>query len=92
VDGVEGMEGNGPIQGRRKHAGVLVAGADRVAVDATCSRVMGVNPELVRHLVMAQTMSQTQEANVRQIGERLDAVRTEFELLPGFGALRLKVS
>ena len=92
VDGVEGMEGNGPIQGRRKHAGVLVAGADRVAVDATCCRIMGVNPELVRHLAMAQTMSQTQAANVRQIGERLDAVRTEFELVPEFSALRLKVS
>jgi uncharacterized protein (DUF362 family) len=92
VDGVEGMEGNGPIQGRRKHAGVLVAGADRVAVDATCCRVMGVNPELVRHLRLAQTVSQTQEANVRQIGERLDAVRTDFELVPEFGALRLKTS
>ena len=92
VDGVEGMEGNGPIQGRRKHAGVLVAGADRVAVDATCCRVMGVNPELVRHLVMAQTMSQTQEASVRQIGESLDAVRTDFHLLPEFSGLRLKVS
>jgi uncharacterized protein (DUF362 family) len=90
VDGVEGMEGNGPIQGRRKHAGLLVAGADRVAVDATCCRVMGVNPELVRHLVMAQTMSQTREANVRQIGERLDAVRTDFDLVPEFAALRLR--
>ena len=92
VDGVEGMEGNGPIQGRRKHAGLLVAGADRVAVDATCCRVMGVNPELVRHLVMAQSMSQTREANVRQIGERLDTVRTDFELIPQFAGLRLKVS
>jgi len=53
---------------------------------------MGVNPELVRHLRLAQTVSQTQEANVRQIGERLDAVRTDFELVPEFGALRLKTS
>jgi uncharacterized protein (DUF362 family) len=92
VDGVEGMEGNGPIQGKRKHAGVLVAGGDRVAVDATCCRIMGVNPELVRYLAMAQTLSQTQEANVRQIGERLEAVRTEFELIPEFGVLRLETS
>ena len=28
VDGVVGMEGNGPIQGTRKHAGVLVMGRD----------------------------------------------------------------
>ncbi|SPE39791.1 conserved hypothetical protein [Candidatus Sulfopaludibacter sp. SbA3] len=36
VDGIVGMEGNGPIQGVPKHAGVLVAGRDPVAVDATC--------------------------------------------------------
>ena len=28
VDGIVGMEGNGPIQGTPKHAGVLVAGRD----------------------------------------------------------------
>src|SRR5579871_3346486 len=28
VDGIVGMEGNGPIQGTPKHAGVLVAGSD----------------------------------------------------------------
>src|SRR5438093_6017596 len=32
VDGIVGMEGNGPIQGIPKHAGVLVAGKDPVAV------------------------------------------------------------
>src|SRR5437899_327427 len=40
VDGIVGMEGNGPIQGVPKHAGVLVAGANPTAVDATCCRIM----------------------------------------------------
>src|SRR5207253_429155 len=30
VDGIVGMEGNGPIQGTPKHAGVLVMGSDLV--------------------------------------------------------------
>src|SRR5579862_1313188 len=44
VDGIVGMEGNGPIQGTPKPAGVLVAGADLPAVDAACCRIMGIDP------------------------------------------------
>src|SRR5262249_30258069 len=43
VDGIVGMEGNGPIQGVSKSAGVLVAGSDVVAVDATCCRIMQID-------------------------------------------------
>jgi uncharacterized protein (DUF362 family) len=84
VDGIEGMEGNGPIQGRRKPAGVIVAGSDRVAVDATCCRIMGIDPAKIGHLRMAETQGQTLEANVRQIGEPIRGVRAPFELLPEF--------
>lgn len=89
VDGVEGMEGNGPIQGRRKHAGVIVAGADRVAVDATACRVMGIDPRRIRYLRMAQDAGQIEDANIRQIGEPVQAVRTDFDLIPEFRHLRL---
>src|ERR1035438_9817720 len=44
VDGIIGMEGNGPIQGTAKRSGVLVLGDDPVAVDGTCARVMGLEP------------------------------------------------
>jgi len=89
VDGIEGMEGNGPIQGRRKFAGVIVGGADRVAVDATCCRIMGIDPRRIGHLRMAETQGQTVEANVRQIGEPIGGVQTPFQLLPEFRSLRL---
>jgi uncharacterized protein (DUF362 family) len=89
VDGIEGMEGNGPIQGRRKFAGVIVGGADRVAVDATCCRIMGIDPRKIGHLSMAETQGQTMEANVRQIGEPIRSVRTAFDLLPDFRSIRL---
>src|SRR5262245_66568541 len=35
VDGIVGMEGNGPLQGQAKQSGVLILGEDLVAVDAT---------------------------------------------------------
>ena len=41
VDGIVGMEGNGPIQGMSKAAGALIVGDDPVAVDATCARANG---------------------------------------------------
>src|SRR5258707_1540097 len=53
VDGIVGMEGNGPIQGTPKKAGVLVMGANLPAVDATCCRIMGIDPLKVEYLQMA---------------------------------------
>src|SRR5262249_56087636 len=44
VDGVVGMEGDGPLHGTAKHVGALVMGADLVAVDATCCRLMKIPP------------------------------------------------
>jgi uncharacterized protein (DUF362 family) len=89
VDGIEGMEGNGPIQGKAKFAGVIVAGRDLAAVDATCCRIMGIDPRKVRYLKLAEDRGQTAEANVRQIGEPIAGVRTRFELIPEFAAIRL---
>ena len=90
VDGVVGMEGNGPIQGQPKFAGVIVAGADAVAVDATACRVMGVDPRMVRYLTLAESAGQTAPENVRQIGEDPARLRTDFGLVPGFAAYRLR--
>ena len=53
VDGIVGMEGDGPIMGTPKPAGVLVMGRNLPAVDATCARIMGVDPHRVRYLAEA---------------------------------------
>jgi uncharacterized protein (DUF362 family) len=90
VDGIIGMEGNGPIQGRPKAAGVIVAGRDMVAVDATCCRIMGIDPQMVGYLRIEETQGQTREERVRQIGEAPGRVRTDFELLPAFSGFRLR--
>lgn len=41
VDGVVGMEGNGPVAGDARPSGVIVAGSNPVAVDAVCGCLMG---------------------------------------------------
>ena len=89
VDGIVGMEGNGPIKGRPKTAGVIVAGSDTVAVDATCCRIMGIDPQKVRYLELVSERGQLAEDGVRQIGEPLAQVKTRFDLLPEFDSVRL---
>jgi uncharacterized protein (DUF362 family) len=81
VDGIVGMEGNGPIQGVPKQAGVLVAGGDVVAVDATCCRIMGMEPAKIEYLTLARGAENLGESAFHQIGETIGSVRTPFELI-----------
>jgi uncharacterized protein (DUF362 family) len=89
VDGVVGMEGNGPIQGTPKPAGVLVMGSDLVAVDATCCRIMGIDPERVSYLRMAAGDGHIRPERIEQRGENIASVRTNFALIDDFKDLRL---
>jgi len=89
VDGILGMEGNGPIQGTPKPCGVLVLGDDPVAVDATCCRVMGLRPEKVKYLDAAGTMlGHIHAEKIHQLGESMESTRTPFAVLKEFSALR----
>ncbi len=85
VDGIIGMEGNGPIQGTPKASGVLVLGDDPVAVDATCCRVMGLNPNRVSYLARAGTLLGHIGADrIQQRGESIASVRTPYAVLEAF--------
>ena len=90
VDGVVGMEGNGPIQGTPKAAGVVVAGPDLAAVDATCCRLMRIEPAAIGYLRMAAGPGALTEARIRQIGEPVEGAGSSFELIPEFRAIRLR--
>lgn len=89
VDGIVGMEGNGPIQGTPKQAGVLVMGSDLLAVDATCCRIMGIDPAKIQYLSLSAGLGNVTEVLVEQRGETIDSVHTDFALIPSFGHLRL---
>jgi uncharacterized protein (DUF362 family) len=89
VEGIRGMEGNGPIQGTPRECGVLVLGDDPVAVDATCCRIMGLRPEKVRHLSAAATLlGHVQVERIQQLGETVATCRTPFAVLEAFAHLR----
>jgi len=90
VDGIVGMEGNGPIQGVPKPAGVLVAGGDPIAVDATCCRIMRIDPVRIGYLRLASgNLNDIAEQNIAQVGESIRTVATPFALIPEFQGVRL---
>jgi uncharacterized protein (DUF362 family) len=89
VDGIVGMEGNGPIQGTPKPLGVLVMGSDLVAVDATCCRIMGIDPEKVEYLRLAADLGHVHAERIEQRGETAASVRSNFALIDEYKDLRL---
>jgi uncharacterized protein (DUF362 family) len=50
VDGIVGMEGNGPLFGKPVAHGLLAIGRDPLSVDITCAQLMGFSIDSIPHL------------------------------------------
>jgi uncharacterized protein (DUF362 family) len=85
------MEGDGPLNGTPRPMGVLIMGCDLVAVDATCCRLMQLDPERIGYLVMAnrKKLGQLAAVNIQQLGETIEGRAQPFETVPHFHPLRL---
>jgi uncharacterized protein (DUF362 family) len=82
IDGIIGMEGDGPIMGNPVQAGVMVMGRNLPAVDATASRIMGINPLRIPHLKAADGwLGTVRNGSIQQRGETIASVQTNFKLV-----------
>ena len=92
VDGIIGMEGDGPLNGTPVPMGVLVMGCDLVAVDATCCRLMQLDPEKIGYLVLGamKKLGVLPAARVQQIGEKIEDRWRPFETLDHFKPVRMR--
>jgi uncharacterized protein (DUF362 family) len=89
VDGIVGMQGNGPLQGEARHTGVIVFGTDLVAVDATAARLMKVEPRKIKYLNDAgEFLGNIAYEKIEQIGEKLDAFQQDFRVIESFHYLK----
>ena len=79
VDGVVGMEGEGPTKGIPKKAGVIVLGTDIYETDFACASFMGVDPMGVRHLAYAVERGHF-HGRPEILGAAFEARKTTFEL------------
>jgi uncharacterized protein (DUF362 family) len=84
VDGIVGMEGDGPLVGKAKPSGVIVMGIDLVAVDATCCRLMKLPVERIPTLFLGAQMKlgRLAEAEIPQVGEPIEKWAQAFEWPP----------
>jgi uncharacterized protein (DUF362 family) len=90
VDGIVGMQGNGPIQGMPMQAGMLVFGADPVATDVTAARLMGFDPARVPSIAeAARFLGQGDPEGIDQVGEDVERSAVDFATLPQFEGMKV---
>jgi uncharacterized protein (DUF362 family) len=90
VDGIVAMEGDGPIMGRPRQLGFIAMGRDLPAVDATCARIIGLDPAKMSYLATASAyLGNIDERRIEQRGEQPSRYRTRFDVVAGNEALRL---
>jgi uncharacterized protein (DUF362 family) len=82
VDAIVCMEGDGPLMGSPKPLGLVVIGENPTAVDATCARLMGLDPTRISYLQLAaQRLGPVAETLIHQRGEPWIDHRQAFEVL-----------
>jgi len=90
VDGIMGMEGNGPIQGDPKAGGFLLFGDDLVAVDATAARLMTIDPGRISYLASAgEFLGNLAQERIVQIGEEIKTYQQDFRVIDRFQHLKV---
>jgi len=83
VDGIVGVEGNGPNvpKGRPKPLGIILAGNDGLAVDAVGCKIMGIEPWEVTHLRLAaeRGLGTIDLDKIEVLGVPIEKASTSFE-------------
>ena len=90
VDGIVGMEGDGPIMGTPRAVGVIAMGTDPVAVDATCARLIGLDPSRLDYLSSASAfLGNLDTRRIEQRGESLARYQSDFAVPEMFKGRKL---
>ncbi len=84
VDGVVGMEDDGPLMGTAVTSGSIAVGADLLSVDATCARLMGMDPAGIEYLGFAAWagVGAIDEGKIDLVGAPLAKLRRDFRRAP----------
>lgn len=87
VDGIVGLQGDGPLFGSAVSSGVIAIGTDLVAVDATCARLMGFDPRRIDYLDFAAWagVGSIDENKIQVVGESMARLQRQYERPPNFG-------
>jgi uncharacterized protein (DUF362 family) len=85
IDGLIGSEID-EVHGSPVRMNVVIAGTNMVAVDAVATAVMGIDPDKVEFLRIAEErgLGTFRLSNIDILGERIDDVKRKFKLPPEF--------
>lgn len=83
MDATFGMEGRGPVAGPVRRLDTILASPDPVALDSTAMRLVGLDPQRARHVVLAaeECLGHFEEAEIEVEGD-WEQCRTRFEPPP----------
>jgi uncharacterized protein (DUF362 family) len=82
VDGIVGMEEDGPINGTPVGFGKMIGGEDLLVVDTVCSYLIGAMPYNVKYLSLAAEYLGREIPEIKEIkiiGENLESARRDFK-------------
>lgn len=84
IDAITAMEGNGPGNGDPRHIGLILAGADPVAIDAAGAAIVGASTDKVPLLKAARLagIREAEAGSVEVLGEALEDVKVRDYLFP----------
>ena len=79
IDGVVGMEGNGPVSGTPISSGIALAGTDAPAVDVVGSELMGFDPRAIGYLWYLGELKHQRREDIVVLGEDPAACVTRYK-------------
>jgi uncharacterized protein (DUF362 family) len=89
ADAIVAMEGNGPLNGSARPLQKIVLADDPVAADATCARLMGLEPAKIAHIRAGeQFLGNSSVARIDQLAETVSFPEVPFQTVPQFEHLR----
>lgn len=80
IDGIDGMEGNGPSGGDKRHMGILLASKDLYAQDWEAAKLMGLDPESISMLRQARERGLFDPKEIELIGDNVFPALPPFKL------------
>jgi len=87
VDGLIGMEGNGPLYGKAVELNLVMAGQSAWAIDRTVCDLIGLDPNKVRYLEIGRKRG-LERTEIELVGDPLDELERPFDPVE-FNAYRL---
>ncbi len=79
MDGIVGMEGNGPGSGDPKEIGLVLASSDAVAMDTVITEILGADPEAppIQRVASGWELPGSRLSNIQVLGEKISEVKIE---------------